>query len=173
MSIEKYKNKLILIELVTDSYKNDKYKDIKKIYLENIYKFHKLNSKIITKLDKEKKIEINVYNFNSKLIKKYKNFNLEKILKFIEKIPKDNLKIKQNLSLYDDYNPKTTITGLGYKDKEKALYTINKIKDMDKKYQFNVINTMINRAKYHKNQNDNMKEAIKIFEKWLKKNNYK
>ena len=41
---------------------------------------------------------------------------------------------------------------------------------MDKKYQFNVINTMTNRAKYHKNINENMKEAIKVFEKWLKKN---
>jgi len=171
MVLEKYKNKLIIIELVTNSYKNEKYKEIKQVYLENIYKFHKLNSKSITRLDKEiNKIEINIYDFNSKLVKNYKNFNLEKILKFIEKIPKDNLKNKQNLSLYDDYNPKTTIQGLGYKNKEKALYTIDKIKNMDKKYQFNVINTMTNRAKYHKNINENMKEAIKVFEKWLKKN---
>ena len=168
MVLEKYKNKLIIVELVTNGYKNEKYKEIKQVYLENIYKFHKLNSKLITKLDKEiNKIEINIYDFNSKLVKNYKNFNLEKILKFIEKIPKDNLKNKQNLSLYDDYNPKTTIQGLGYKNKEKALYTIDKIKNMDKKYQLNVINTMINRAKYHKNININMKEAIKVFEKWL------
>ena len=38
---------------------------------------------------------------------------------------------------------------------------------MDYTYQMNVINTMINRAKYHPHKN--MEEAIVIFEKYKKK----
>ena len=34
----------------------------------------------------------------------------------------------KNLSLFSDYNKETTVPGLGFKDKEKALYTIEKIK---------------------------------------------
>ena len=68
-----------------------------------------------------------------------------------------------------DYKPKTTIKGLGFKDKEKAKYTVDVIKNMDYTYQMNVINTMINRAKYHPHKNKNMEEAIVIFEKYKKK----
>ena len=66
-----------------------------------------------------------------------------------------------------------TIQGLGFKNKEKALYTIEKIKDKDLTYQFNVINTMLNRAKHHPYKNKDMEEAIMIFEKWIKKNKKK
>jgi hypothetical protein len=74
---------------------------------------------------------------------------------------------KNKLSLYADYNPKTTIKGLGFKNKEKALYTIDKIKNKSIEYQKRVIITMINRAKYHPYKNNDMKEAIKIFKKKL------
>jgi hypothetical protein len=30
-----------------------------------------------------------------------------------------------------------------------------------------VVNTMYNRAKYHANQTDGMRDAMKIFKKWL------
>ena len=39
-----------------------------------------------------------------------------------------------NLSLFSDYNPKTTTYGLGFKDKAKALYTVETIKNRDLKY---------------------------------------
>lgn len=78
---------------------------------------------------------------------------------------------KKNLDLYSDNNPQDTIKNLGYKDKEKAKYTINAVKNYSLKYQFQVINTMYNRAKYHKNRTKNMEEAMKIFKKWL--NEYK
>ena len=40
-------------------------------------------------------------------------------------------------------------------------------------YKFQVINTMYYRAKHHKNQTKNMREAMKVFKKWLdnRKNN--
>ena len=53
-----------------------------------------------------------------------------------------------NLSLFSDYNPKTTTYGLGFKDKAKA-YTVEAIKNRDLKYQVNVIATMLGRAKKH------------------------
>ena len=52
----------------------------------------------------------------------------------------------------------------------KALETLEIIKNKDLTYQKQVVNTMYNRAKYHINQTNNMKEAMKIFSIWLKKN---
>jgi hypothetical protein len=40
-------------------------------------------------------------------------------------------------------------------------------------YQFAVINTMYNRAKYHPNQTEDMRKAMKIMGKWLKDYDYK
>ena len=74
-----------------------------------------------------------------------------------------------NLSLYSDYNPKTTTHGLGFKNKEKALYTIRTIKKRSIKYQVNVIATMLGRAKNHPNKTRDMEDAIKIFGDWMKK----
>ena len=73
-----------------------------------------------------------------------------------------------NLSLFSDYNPKTTTQGLGFKNKEKALYTINTIKNRSIKYQVNVIATMLGRAKNHPNKTRDMNDAIKLFSEWMK-----
>lgn len=97
-----------------------------------------------------------------------KNFNrYSKDIKFIQKLREDD-KYK-NLDLYSDNNPETTIKGLGFKNKDKAIYTINKIKKFDLTYQKNVVVTMYFRAKHHPNKTKDMKEAMKIFEKWMKK----
>ena len=72
-----------------------------------------------------------------------------------------------NLSLFSDYNPKTTTHGLGFKDKKKALFTIENIKKRPIKYQVNVISTMLGRAQNHPNKTNGMNEAIKIFNKWM------
>ena len=74
-------------------------------------------------------------------------------------------------TLYLDEHPDKSLKNTGYKDKETALNTINLIKKRSKKYQFDVINTMYNRAKYHPYQTKDMKEAMKIFKQWLKKFN--
>ena len=79
--------------------------------------------------------------------------NYKIIFKIIDKMPLSK-KIKPiNLSLYSDYNPKTTTHGLGFKNKLKALYTIKTIKNRSIKYQVNVIATMLGRAKNHPNEN--------------------
>ena len=76
----------------------------------------------------------------------------------------------ENLSLYADYNKETTIKGLGFKNKEKAIKTLGKIKNKPMKYQINVVNTMIGRAENNPYKNKDMLEAVKVFKKWLKKN---
>jgi hypothetical protein len=83
------------------------------------------------------------------------------------------MKKKINLSLYSDNHPKTSTKGTGFKNKQKALDTLNIIKDRNITYQKQVVITMYNRAKYHPHQTTNMKEAMKIFKKWLQKNNKK
>ena len=72
-----------------------------------------------------------------------------------------------NLSLFSDYNPKTTTPGLGFKDKQKALYTLKVIKKRNLKYQVNVVATMLGRAKKHPNQTQGMRGAITVFNKWM------
>lgn len=75
------------------------------------------------------------------------------------------------MELYTDKNPKTTIKGLGFKNKDKAIYTIDKIKNKSIIYQFQAINTMYYRAKHHPHRTKEMEDAMKIFKKWL--DNYK
>ena len=77
--------------------------------------------------------------------------------------------MKDNTSLYRDDHPNTSTKGTGFKNKQKALDTLEIIKNRDIVYQKQVVNTMYNRAKYHPHQTESMKDAMKVFEKWLKK----
>jgi hypothetical protein len=61
----------------------------------------------------------------------------------------------------------------GFKDKKTALRTIKLVSARSLKYQFDVINTMYNRAKYHPNRTNDMEEAMEIFFVWLKDYNKK
>lgn len=73
------------------------------------------------------------------------------------------------MDLYSDCHPNRTIKGTGFKDKKTAIKTIELIKYRSLTYQFNVINTMYNRAKFHPHQTSEMHDAMEIFAKWLKK----
>jgi hypothetical protein len=77
---------------------------------------------------------------------------------------------KINKSLYEDKHPNKSTKGTGFKNKQKALDTLEIIKNFDIVYQKQVVNTMYNRAKYHPHQTEEMKEAMKIYKKWLDKN---
>jgi hypothetical protein len=73
------------------------------------------------------------------------------------------------MDLYSNKYPNRTMKGTGFKDKKTAISTIKIIKSRSPTYQFNVINTMYNRAKYHPYQTNEMCDAMKIFSEWLKK----
>lgn len=171
MNLKKYewKNRIILIE--TPNYTNKEYKKTKDIYQEYIKEFHKRFVKIVTLREKDINFKIKLIGFDGKIKKEYNNLNPSKIFKLIDSMPMSNLINPTNLSLYSDYNLKTTISGLGFKNEEKAIYTLEKIKDQPLKYQVNVVSTMIGRAKNHPHKNENMEKAIKIFQNWIK--NYK
>jgi hypothetical protein len=72
-----------------------------------------------------------------------------------------------NLDLYSDNNPITTIKGFGFKNKQKAEETIEKLKkgQFTITYIKQVIITMFYRAKHHPNRTKDMEEAMKVFKK--------
>jgi len=159
----------------TPDYKNLEYKRAKELYQKNIKKFHKRVIKLISKKINNN-FSIELFGFDGIKKRSFKSFDSKKIFKIVDKMPMSkilkNKKIKPlNLSLFSDYNPKTTTQGLGFKDKEKAIHTIKIIKNRDLKYQVNVIATMLGRAKKHPHKTKNINEAIKVFSIWMK--NYK
>jgi hypothetical protein len=76
---------------------------------------------------------------------------------------KNNSKSK----LYADDHPELSTKGTGFKNENIALNTIKIISSRSLKYQFDVVNTMYNRAKYHPNQTPDMLKAMVIFKHWL------
>ena len=173
--IKKYRWKCRVLLIKTPDYKNLKYKKAKKLYQKDIKHFHNRVIKLVTKKI-GKNFLIELFGFDGTKKQTFKNFDSQKIFKIIDQMPMSEIlkdkRIKPlNLSLFSDYNPKTTTYGLGFKDKEKALYTVKAIKNRDLKYQVNVVATMLGRAKKHPFKTKNMKDAIKIFSLWMK--NYK
>ena len=71
--------------------------------------------------------------------------------------------------LYNDLHPKQSLKNTGFKNKITALNTIELIKKRSLRYQFDVVNTMYNRAKYHPNKTNDMSEAMNVFKLWLDK----
>ena len=173
--IKKYRWKCRVLLVKTPDYKNLRYKKAKELYQKDIKHFHKRIIKLVSKKT-GKDFSIELFGFDGTKKQTFKNFDSRKIFKSIDKMPMSkilkNKKIKPlNLSLFSDYNPKTTTHGLGFKDKKKALYTLKAIKNRDLKYQVNVVATMLGRAKKHPSQTEEMREAIVVFKKWM--NNYK
>jgi len=76
---------------------------------------------------------------------------------------------KINKSLYSNGKNKPTIKS-GYGSAEIARKTLKNIKGHSKAYKKQIVNTMYNRAKYHKYQTSGMKKAMKVYKSWLSKN---
>ena len=173
--IKKFRWKCRVLLIKTPDYKNLKYKTAKKLYQKDIKHFHNRVIKLVTKKI-GKNFLIELFGFDGTKKQTFKNFDSQKIFNIIDQMPMSEIlkdkRIKPlNLSLFSDYNPKTTTYGLGFKDKAKAQYTIKAIKNRGLKYQINVVATMLGRAKKHPYKTKNMKDAIKVFSTWMK--NYK
>ena len=169
MNLEKYKWKSRILLVSTPNYKDRIYLEAKKIYQTKIKDFHKRYVKLICKINIKEKSSINLIGFDGKSKKRMNNLNHKTIFRIIDTMPLSKKFKPINLSLYSDYNPKTTTHGLGFKNKEKAIYTIKTIKNRSIKYQVNVIATMLGRAKNHPNKTEDMRDAIKMFGDWMKK----
>ncbi len=59
---------------------------------------------------------------------------------------------------------------IGYGSVEKAIQTIKNIQKYDLSIQHQLVNSMLNRAKYNKNQTEGMRDAIRIYKQWIKLN---
>ena len=169
MKLGKYKWKSRILLVSTTSYNDRIYLEAKKIYQDKIKDFHKRHVKLICKINKKEKPSIILIGFDGKSKKMMDKLNYKMVFKMIDKMPISKKFKPINLSLYSDYNPKTTTQGLGFKNKEKALYTVKTITNRSIKYQVNVIATMLGRAKNHPNKTEGMEDAIKIFGDWMKK----
>ena len=197
LNLKKYEWKARLLLIETPSYTDKSYIEAKDTYQKFIKDFHKRYLKLITNRNKEFQFNVKLVGFDGTVKKEFKELKdttatdiikivddmpFSKILENKEKYKKEyqeivkNKKFKPiNLSLFSDYNKENTVKGLGFKNKEKAIHTLNVIKDKPIKYQVSVVTTMIGRAKNHPNKTKDMEEALKIFEKWLDtyKNNKK
>ena len=180
MDLTKYKWKCRILLLCTTCYRDNNYKKSKVLYQKHIKEFHKRHDKLMSFRKKSFKFSIKLIGYDGTLKKEYSTLEPHNIFDLIDSMPmsKQNYQRKYeplNLSLYSDYKPETTLKGLGFKNKEKAIYTIDAIKARDKKYQVNVVSTMLGRAKKHPNKTAVMDEAILVFEKWMsdyKKNKF-
>ena len=173
MNFKKYIWKCRLLVLNTPNYTNQEYKNSKDIYQKHIKEFHKRFIKLVTRLDKAKNFSVSLIGFDGTEKAKLDTINLKKIFNLVDKMPmnkmiKDKSFKPLNLSLFSDYKPETTLHGLGFKNKEKALYTVKAIKKRSIKYQVNVIATMLGRAKNHPNKTKDMDDAIRVFDKSMK-----
>jgi hypothetical protein len=74
-------------------------------------------------------------------------------------------------SLYDNPSSKKykSKVNAGYGTAQRARETLQRLKSYPYDYQLRVVNTMINRATYHANQTEDMRESIKVYKKWLNK----
>ena len=172
MDLTRYKWNCRVLLLSTNCYRDSDYNKSKELYQKHIKGFHKRHVKLMSFRKKGLKFSIKLIGFDGTLKKEYSTLEPHNIFDFIDSMPmsKQDYKGKLkplNLSLYSDYKPETTLKGLGFKNKEKATYTIDAIKSRDKKYQVNVVSTMLGRAKKHPNKTADMDEAILVFEKWM------
>ena len=172
-NLDKYSwvNRVLLLE--TPNYKNKDYLSAKKLYEDNIKEFHKRYIKLVVHRDKTLPFKIKLIGFDSQIKHSFDYLEPSTIFNLVDEMPlgklmKSNPKIKpKNLSLFSDYNKETTVKNLGFKNKEKAIYTINTIKSKPLKYQVSLVATMLGRAKSHPNRTTDMEDAIIIFQKWM------
>jgi hypothetical protein len=158
--------------LIINGTKNDKnYISCIEDIIDDNYKIKKTLDYLSIKIKKQKNDEFSVklYDLDNNIIYQKNQYNY-KMWNIIMNKVKYNINVKSKLSLYADYHPDTSKKNLGFKNKEIALKTIKLIKNKPIIYQFQVINTMYNRAKYHPWQTKDMIEAMKVFKKWLNAN---
>jgi hypothetical protein len=164
------KRKLILSYSLDQIKKKDNFLKKYKIYEKEL---KKRNVILLIKKNETRKqlFNISLYGYDGGLKFVTNKLNsIPVIIKTIDNMPMGKIELK-SIELYTNSHPETTIKGTGFKNENTAKKTIKLIKNKSKHYQFLVINTLFQRAKYHPHQTDNIKKAMKIFDKWLK--NYK
>ena len=73
----------------------------------------------------------------------------------------------RKLRLYNNPPWKPRVSGIKYATGKNARASIQKISKEDKAYRKRVAMRMYLRAKYHKNQTSGMREAMKVWKKYM------
>ena len=120
-------------------------------------------------------VNIKMYKSKIKTMRKNTKTTLHKVKS--AKTKKLKTKNTKKGQLFSDNNPETTVQGYGFSNPRIANKTLEDLKNRDIDYQFQVVNTMFNRAKQvlKKTKNPesikNIKQVLDIYNKWL--SNYK
>lgn len=184
--LDQYKWKRRLLIVYSNSSTNTNYVKLKEELnktdtKERMYKYY---LKVLKVVNDKYSFKMDLYGYDSGLklsLDKFTKENWNLIFETINEMPmreteinsdkyKKHLDKMPNYSLYTDDNPKETLKGTGFKDKETAEKTLKLIKNKDSVYQKRLINTLYNRAKHHPHKTKDMKDAMKIFKEWLNKN---
>ena len=167
--ISKYKNKHRFVIILTPDSSNNEFIKLYSLY-KTKYKKELDSLNTIVKIIYNKPFEIQLFGFDG--ILKYKSskyISWKTIITKINNMPYQ--RFIKNLSLYSDYHPDKSNHKVGFKDVDLAISSIKNIENKPRIYQYQVINTLYNRAKYHPHQTEKMRESMKIFKEWL--DNYK
>ena len=92
---------------------------------------HQKNIKLNVFINKDYVFGLFLIGYDGTLKKTYKVLTLNNIIKNIESMPMGSMEVKKNnkhLSLYDNYHPKSSIKGLGFKDEKNSNLYIRKNK---------------------------------------------
>ncbi|MDC3063215.1 DUF4174 domain-containing protein [Alphaproteobacteria bacterium] len=133
MDLTKYKWKCRILLLNTTCYGDVNYKKSKELYQKYIKEFHERHIKLMSNRKKGLRFSISLIGYDGTLKKEFNTFVTRDIFQFIDTMPMSK-KLKKtkirplNLSLFSDCKPETTLKGLGFKNKEKAIYTLEAIK---------------------------------------------
>jgi len=165
------KRKLILTYSKDMIKKKDKFLSKYKTY-KNDLDYRNITFIIKTNNKRSELFNISLYGYDGKLKYLTNKINcIPSIIKIIDEMPLGKAEKIKSIELYTNAHPKSTVKGIGYKNKNTALKTLKLIKNKSLKKQFLIINILYQRAKFHKNKTKNMIESMNIFKKWL--NNYK
>jgi len=129
--------------------------------------------KYIKNEDRDELFIVELYGYDGELKYHTNKINcIEHIIELIDKMPMGHEELVEkirSLELYTDAHKNTTLKGLGYKNKETAIKSILAISNLPKDLQFKIINVLYQRAKYHPYPTEGIKDATKVFKKWLDK----
>jgi hypothetical protein len=132
---------------------------------------HHVKIKFIENKQRDELFSVELFGYDGTLKYKTNKINcIEYIIELIDKMPMGDEELTErikSIEIYTNAHKGNTIKGLGYKNKEVALKSIELVKSYSKEKQFRIINILYQRAKYHPYPTSEIKDAMKVFKKWL------
>jgi hypothetical protein len=129
--------------------------------------------KYIKNEERNELFTVELYGYDGKLKYKTNKINcIEHIIELIDKMPMGHEELAERIKsveLYTDAHKSKTIQGLGFKNKDSAIKSILAVSKLPIDQQFKIINVLYQRAKYHPYPTEGIKDAMKVFKKWLDK----